>query len=815
MKRRTLDPHPLMPTNLSQNQQSTRAEVPGDGLVQVVAEAEKVAATQQVFPVTLPVLPIRSSVLFPGAIVPLTIGRDSSRKLLDSLPSENGWVAVFTQKSVDTEEASLNDLHLTGVAAQVLRVVKNEGSVVAIVSARERIRARGVVSTAPFLTVEVDYLESRPNPDSPTWEAAVVSLRDSALKLLSMKTEMPDQIAAFIRDLGDGGKLADFIAGGLEVETAEKQAVLDELDPFKRVKLSQRLVSKQLKIASISDKIQQDVQSQFTDAQRKAWLHEQMRAIQKELGEDEEGEKSAAQEWRDKIEAAGLPAAALEQAHRELKRLDYIHEGSPEFGVISTYLETLTSLPWNKETEDTLDLARARRILNRDHHGLEKVKRRLLEFLAVRKLNPKGHSPILCLLGPPGVGKTSLGQSVADALGRSFVRVSLGGVRDESDIRGHRRTYIGSMPGRLLTEIRRAGTRNPVVLLDEIDKLGRDFRGDPSSALLEVLDPKQNHTFTDHYLDVPFDLSKVLFIATANDLGPIPGPLRDRLEIVELSSYTEREKRAIAQRYLVPRQRREHGLKKAQFDIRPEALRHVIAHYTREAGVRDLERQIAALCRATAARIAEEKTTGEVVDVARVEKELGPPKFLHDEKLDAPRLGIVTGLAWTSVGGELLHIEALRFPGKGHVQLTGQLGDVMKESVQAAWSLLRSRAAGLGLDKEVFAEHDVHVHVPAGATPKDGPSAGVAMFTALASQFTGRPVRADLAMTGEISLRGAVLPIGGLKEKLLAAVRAGIRTVLIPHENEKDLVDVPDEARHKLKVIAVRTVDDVLRHALV
>jgi len=804
-----------MPTNLPHNQQSTRAEVPGDGLVQVVAQAEKVAATQQIFPTTLPVLPIRSSVLFPGAIVPLTIGRESSRQLLDAMPAENGWLAVFTQRLVDKEEAGLDDLHLTGVAAQVLRVVKNDDNVVAIVSARERIRGRAVVSTSPYLTIEAEYLETKSPPDSAAWEAAVVSLRDSALKLLAMKNEIPDQVAAFIRDLDDGGKLADFVAGGLEVESAEKQAVLDELDPWKRVRLSQRLVSKQLQIATISDKIQQDVQSQFTDAQRKAWLHEQMRAIQKELGEDDEGQKPAYQEWREKVEAADLPAVALEQAQRELKRLEYIPEGSPEFGVISTYLETLTSLPWNAESEDQLDLKHARRILDRDHHGLEKVKRRLLEHLAVRKLNPKGNSPILCLFGPPGVGKTSLGQSIADALGRSFVRVSLGGVRDESDIRGHRRTYIGAMPGRLLNEIRRAGTRNPLVMLDEIDKLGRDFRGDPSSALLEVLDPKQNHTFTDHYLDVPFDLSKVLFIATANDLGPIPGPLRDRLEIVELSSYTEREKLAIAKRYLVPRQRREHGLKKAQCLIQPEALAHVVAHYTREAGVRELERQIAALCRAVAARVAAEESTGEVIDVAFVEKELGPPKFLHDEKLDVPRLGIVTGLAWTSVGGELLHIEALRFPGKGHVQLTGQLGDVMKESVQAAWSLLRSRAATLGVSKALFAEEDVHVHVPAGATPKDGPSAGVAMFTALASQFTGRPVRADLAMTGEISLRGTVLPIGGLKEKLLAAVRAGISTVIIPHENAKDLVDVPAEAMKKLKVKPVRSVDEVLALALV
>lgn len=804
-----------MPSNLTHNHQSTRAEVPGDGLVPAVVQAEQVAAAQQTHPATLPVLPIRSAVLFPGAIVPLTIGRESSKQLLATLPEENGWVAVFTQRTADQEEAGLDDLHLTGVAAQVLRVVKNDETLVAIVSARDRIRGRSVISSAPYLTIDVEYLETKPHPDSAPYEAAVVSLRDSALKLLTMKTEVPDQVAAFIRDLGDGGRLADFVAGGLEVETSEKQAVLDELDPFKRVKLSQRLVSKQLQIATISDKIQQDVQSHFTDAQRKAWLHEQMRAIQKELGEDEEGSKSALQEWREKVDAAAMPPVALEQANRELKRLEFVPEGSPEFAVISTYLEALATLPWNAETEDHVDLKRARRILDRDHHGLEKVKRRLLEHLAVRKLNPNGHSPILCLFGPPGVGKTSLGQSIADALGRSFVRLSLGGVRDESDIRGHRRTYIGAMPGRLMNEIRRAGSRNPVVLLDEVDKLGRDFRGDPGSALLEVLDPKQNHAFTDHYLDVPFDLSKVLFIATANELGPIPAPLRDRLEIVELSSYTEREKLAIAKRYLVPRQRREHGLKKAQCDIKPEALRHVVTHYTREAGVRELERQIAALCRAVAARVAGEESAGEVIDIAFVEKELGPPKYLHDEKLDIPRPGIVTGLAWTSVGGELLHIEALRFPGKGQVQLTGQLGEVMKESVQAAWSLLRSRGDVLGVSKEAFAEHDVHVHVPAGATPKDGPSAGIAMFTALASQFTGRPVRSDLAMTGEISLRGTVLPIGGLKEKLLAAVRAGLTTVLIPRENEKDLADVPTEARRKLTIVPVRTIDEVLEHALV
>lgn len=798
--------------------QLARAESGGDGLAQVITAVAAQAPSTDALPLTLPVLPIRNAVLFPNAVVPLTIGRASSRKLLDSLPQENGWVAVFTQKNVEDKEPTADDLYTTGVAAQVLRVVKqSDDTVVAIVSARERVRIRETTSNEPFLTVNVEYTPTKMSAAKGTartqWEAAVASLRESALKLLALKTEIPEQIAAFIRDLNDGAKLADFIAGGMDIETADKQAALDELDAIKRVRLVQRLVGRQIQVATIQERIQKNVQSQFTDAQRKAYLHEQIRVIQKELGHDEDGPGSPADELREKLAAAAPPQEVLDHAERELRRLEFIPEGSPEFGVISTYLETLAALPWNTTTEDNLDWKRARRILDQDHHGLEKVKRRLLEHLAVRKLNPEGHSPILCLVGPPGVGKTSLGQSIADALGRVFVRVSLGGVRDEADIRGHRRTYIGAMAGRLMEEIRRAGTRNPVVMLDELDKLGHDFRGDPSSALLEVLDPKQNHAFTDHYLDVPFDLSQVLFLGTANSLDPIPGPLRDRLEIVELTSYTDREKLTIAKRYLLKRQLKEHGIKPAQCHFTTEGLEHIISHYTREAGVRELERQIAAVCRAVAARIAEDETLPPVhVAPAYVEEQLGPPKFLHDERLHVAQVGIATGLAWTSVGGEILHIEALRFPGKGQVQLTGQLGEVMKESVQAAWSLLRSRAAVLSIDQKAFSDYDVHVHVPAGATPKDGPSAGIAMFTALTSLFCHRPVRADVAMTGEISLRGAVLPIGGLKEKLLAAVRAGVKTVLIPHENEKDLVELPAEAKKRLTIIPVRSVDEVLPH---
>ncbi len=802
---------------LLQIEQAVRADGRAGGeLLRVVASGGDAKTAESPVPTTLPILPIRNAVVFPGAVVPLTIGRPSSRKLLGDLPEENGWVAVFTQKNHEAEEAGPGDIYATGVAAQVLRVVKHtEDTLVAIVSAQERIRVKQMVSTEPYLKAEVEVLKTLDHAETPKWEASVATLRESALRLLSLKTEVSEQVASFLRGLDDPGRLADFIASGLDVETAEKQAVLDELDVSRRLKLTQRLVGRQVHIAELQEKIQKDVQSQFTDAQRKAYLHEQMRVIQKELGEAGEGEADFTDELRDKLIASGAPDSVVEHAERELKRLEFVPEGSPEYAVISTYVETLAAMPWTKVTDDNLDLKRARRILDRDHHGLEKVKRRLIEHLAVRKLNPEGQSPILCLFGPPGVGKTSLGQSIADALGRKFVRVSLGGVRDEADIRGHRRTYVGAMPGRLVEEIRRAGTRNPVVLLDELDKVGADFRGDPSSALLEVLDPKQNHTFTDHYLDVPFDLSQVLFIATANALEPIPGPLRDRLEIVELSSYTEQEKLVIARRYLVPRQLKAHGLTREQCDISTAALLHVVTHYTREAGVRDLERQVAALCRAVAAKVAGDEVTAVKITPAFVEETLGPPKFTHDEKLDVARPGVVTGLAWTPVGGEILHIEALRYPGKGHVQLTGQLGDVMKESVQAAWSLLRSRSAELGIDGTVFAETDVHVHVPAGATPKDGPSAGVAMFTALASLFTGRLVRADVAMTGEISLRGSVLPIGGLKEKLLAAVRAGIRTALIPKENEKDLWDVPAVAKKKLRIIPVSSVDEVLREALV
>jgi ATP-dependent Lon protease len=569
-----------------------------------------------------------------------------------------------------------------------------------------------------------------------------------------------------------------------------------------------------LEIARIQQKIQKDVSSSFGDQQRRAFLREQVKAIQKELGEGEEGVEQQIEELRQRLTEAKPPQAVMEQAERELRRLSHLHPASPEYSVIVSYVETLAELPWSKLTEDNLDLDRARKILDRDHFGLEKVKRRLIEYLAVRKLNPEGHGPILCFLGPPGVGKTSLGQSIADALGRKFARLSLGGVHDEAEIRGHRRTYIGSMPGRLIQEIRRAGSRNPVLMLDEIDKVGADFRGDPASALLEVLDPRQNHAFVDHYLDVPFDISQVMFICTANQMDTVPPPLRDRMEVIEMPGYTDREKLEIARRYLVKRQLKEHGLKNGQCRFETTALQRIIHDYTREAGVRELDRQIAAVCRSVAARIAGGELTECTVTPDEVEKILGPAKYIRESKLATGRPGVVTGLAWTPTGGDILHIEALRYPGKGNILLTGQIGDVMKESAQAALSLVKSRAKELAIPDDAFKDVDLHIHVPAGAVPKDGPSAGVAMFTAIASLFSNRPVRPDVAMTGEITLRGLVLPIGGLKEKTLAALRAGVKTALIPKLNEKDLADVPAEVKEKLEIKTVETVDDVLAAAL-
>lgn len=767
-------------------------------------------------PSTVPILPTRRLVAFPGIVLPITIGRAGSRKLLEESLPQSKIIGLFTQKNPDQDDPGPDDLARIGVAASVLKLIRQpDDRVTIIVSTLERIAIRKVLQTDPFINAEVEVLKSTPPPENDKeWQATVQQLRQSAIRLMELTPDVPEQIRVILEDLEDPGRLADLIASGLNVEVAQRQDLLEELDTARRVRAVLERVSAQLEIAELQQKIQKDVASQLTEAQRRAYLHQQVKAIQKELGESEEGTDEQIADLRKLLEESQPPKDVMEQADRELRRLSRLHPASPEFSVIVSYVETVAELPWNKVTEDHLDLAHAQQVLDKDHYDLEKVKRRLIEYLAVRKLNPAGHGPILCLLGPPGVGKTSLGQSIADALGRKFVRMSLGGVRDEAEIRGHRRTYIGSMPGRLIQELRRAGTRNPVMMLDEIDKLGADFRGDPASALLEVLDPRQNHAFVDHYLDVPFDLSQVIFIATANDIDPVPPALRDRMEVIEIAGYTNREKLEIARRYLVPRQLKENGLTTEQCTFESAALAKLIEDYTREAGVRELERQIGAVCRAMAALVAKGQANAINVTPELVEKHLGPPRYIRETKLNVNKPGVVTGLAWTPVGGELLYIEALRYPGKENILLTGQIGDVMKESAQAALSLVKSRSRELDINPNSFKNTDIHIHVPAGAVPKDGPSAGVAMFTAIASLFSDRAVRSDVAMTGEISLRGLVLPIGGLKEKTLAAQHAGIKTVIIPKLNERDLPDVPAEVREELKFVSAQTVDEVLATAL-
>jgi ATP-dependent Lon protease len=762
------------------------------------------------------VLPLRGIVIFPGMAVPLTIGRASALKLIDSELPENKSIGLFTRKDEANERPGPADLYPVGVMAQVLKLIRQpDGSAVLIVQAQNRIRTETFLQVEPYLRATVSAVQTIGPSDDKALEAGFNNLKDAATKLLDLSPEIPDQARTVLANVEQPEALADLLAGNLGIEIARKQMILEEPDLMHRLRLVQESLQRQLEIAELQQKLRQDVEGQFSDSQRRAYLREQLRAIQRELGEEEPGDEEQVEQLRTKLKESGAPPGVLEIAEKELKRLAHVPSASPETSVIVSYLEMLADLPWQRETEDHADLERAKQILDRDHFGLERVKRRILEFLAVRKLNPTGRSPILCFLGPPGVGKTSLGQSIADALGRKFSRVSLGGIRDEAEIRGHRRTYIGSMPGRIIQEIRRLGVRNPVLMLDELDKVGTDIRGDPASALLEVLDPRQNHTFVDRYLDVPFDLSHVIFIGTANYVEGIPGPLRDRMEMINIPGYTETEKLRIAQNYLVPRQLAEHGLKPEQCQFTEEAILAIIQEYTYEAGVRDLERRVGAVCRSVAAEIAKGVKAEVLASPSFVRAVLGnAARSIREQRLSQDLVGVVTGLAYTPTGGDVLFVEATRYPGKGQLLLTGQVGDVMRESMQAAYSLVKSRAKQLGIDPEVFGQSDVHIHVPSGGVPKDGPSAGIAITTALASLFSERPIRSDVAMTGEITLRGSVLPIGGLKEKSLAALRAGIRQVLFPKANEKDLEEVPLEAKERLDFVPVSEIDEVLEIAL-
>ena len=810
------------PQRTEKGTESRQMRAASDGSLTAVPDqtqqsGERQTSDGETSPRVLPILPVRGLVVFPGMLVPLTIGRPSALKLVDEELPDNKYVGLVTQRNEEQERPEPADLYTVGVAAQVLKLIRQaDGTAVLIVQAQERIRLDSFLQTDPYLRASVDpFVTVVPTAEDPELQAQFNNLKESAIKLLNLSPEIPEQARSVLANVDNPEQLADLVVGNLGIDAANKQRILEEPDLRQRIRMVQELLQRQIEIAELQQKLRQDVQGRISDTQRRAYLREQLRAIQRELGEEELDEEAQAEQLRTKLREAGAPQPVLDAAEKELKRLSHIPSASPESSVIISYVEMLADLPWNKTTEDNTDLANAQAILDRDHFGLEKVKRRIVEFLAVRKLNPTGRSPIICFLGPPGVGKTSLGQSIADSLGRKFSRISLGGIRDEAEIRGHRRTYIGAMPGRIIQEIRRLGTRNPVLMLDELDKIGMDIRGDPASALLEVLDPRQNHTFTDRYLDVPFDLSQVIFIGTANYVEGIPPPLRDRMEMIPIPGYTEFEKLRIAQNYLIPRQLEENGLRPEQCRFDEDAVRTIIQDYTYEAGVRELERRIAAVCRSIAAEIAK-GVRGEVnASASLVRGILGSSaRSVREQRLEKDLVGVVTGLAYTPTGGDILFVEATKYPGKGGLLLTGQVGDVMRESMQAAYSLVRSRATDLGIDPKVFSESDVHIHVPSGAIPKDGPSAGVAIVTALASLFSGRPVRSNIAMTGEITLRGTVLPIGGLKEKSLAALRAGITEVLIPKANEKDLEDVPAEARHRLQFRPVETIDQVLQEAL-
>jgi ATP-dependent Lon protease len=768
-------------------------------------------------PKTLAILPVRGIVLFPGMVVPLTIGRPSALKLVDSELPEAKQIGLVAQRDEQLDRPQPSDLFSVGVLAQVLKLIRQpDGTAVLIVQVLRRIAIDSFVQTEPYLRASVRPIKTiLPEGETTELQASFNNLRSSSLKLLELSPEIPDQARAALISVEQPEQLADLMAGNLGIDLPTKQAILEEIDLLTRMRLVQEALQRQLEIAELQAKLRKDVEGRFSDTQRRAYLREQLRAIQRELGEEEADGEDQAEQLRKKLKESGASEAVLAAAEKELKRLSHIPSASPEYSVIVSYVEMLADLPWNKSTEDNTDLARAQFVLDRDHYGLEKIKRRIIEFLAVRKLHPSGRSPILCFLGPPGVGKTSLGKSIADALGRKFARLSLGGIRDEAEIRGHRRTYIGAMPGRIIQEIRRLGVRNPVLMLDEVDKIGADFRGDPASALLEVLDPRQNDAFVDRYLDVPFDLSQVIFIGTANYVEGIPAPLRDRMETIALPGYTETEKLKIAQQYLVPRQIEENGLTPQQCRFDEDAIKTIISEYTYEAGVRDLERKIAAVCRSIAAEIARGVKAEVTVSTSLVRGILGSgARTVSTQRLAQSLVGVATGLAYTPMGGDILFVEATRYHGKGGFLLTGQVGDVMRESMQAAYSLVRARAKDLQIDPNQFTETDVHIHVPSGAIQKDGPSAGVAMVTALASLFSNRPIRNDVAMTGEITLRGVVLPIGGLKEKSLAALRAGITEVLIPKGNEKDLDDIPIEAKQRLHFHPIETIDQALAIAL-
>lgn len=763
----------------------------------------------------LAVLPIRNAVLFPGAVAPFDVGRDKSVALVEDVHNQDGpIIAIFAQKDPSTDDPNQPDLYGMGCAARVLKALKHSsGNYSLILQGLTRIKLTEVTQTEPFLKAKVQRVVPTAKDDVEA-EALAMSLRDVAKQVIQLMPELPREAGSLIDSIQAPGALADLVAANLDAPVEEKAQLIETVEVKERIRKVLRLLTRQLEILKMRERINSQIKEEMGKNQREYVLRQQLKAIKEELGEDD-GDQSDLDGLEERIAKAELPKEADDVAKKQLKRLRSMQVGSAEYTVVRTYLDWILDVPWSESTEDNLEILEVRKVLDEDHYGLDKVKKRIVEYLAVRKLKKDKKGPILCLVGPPGVGKTSLGRSIAKSLGRKFVRVSLGGVHDEAAIRGHRRTYVGALPGQIIQGMKKANTVNPVFMMDEIDKIGHDFRGDPSAALLEVLDPEQNNTFADHYLEIPYDLSNVMFVATANVADPIPPPLRDRMEILEIPGYTRREKLAIARQHLIPKQLEEHGLNEEQLKITNEAVEELIEHYTREAGVRSLERTVASVIRGVAVKVAEGDTSSHVIKTEDDLREfLGPVKFTSEVAERTEESGVATGLAWTSVGGEILFIEVTRMFGSGKMQLTGQLGDVMKESAHAALSYVRTNAERFGIPRDFLEKSDIHIHIPAGAMPKDGPSAGVTMFTAIVSLLTGIRVRHDVAMTGEISLRGRVLPIGGLKEKTLAAHRAGIKRVIVPDRNRADLEEVPKEVRDELEFVFVKKVEEVLEAAL-
>jgi ATP-dependent Lon protease len=759
------------------------------------------------------ILPIKGTVVFPYLVVPLVVTEQKYARLIDDTLMTGKVIGLFAQKSATVEHPSSDDIYQVGTAASILKMLRfPDGSVRFLVQGLSRVKVKSYVKTEPYPLAKIELVEEKPEKNVEL-EALVRNVLDILKKVVDLAPYLSEELQVSAINTEDPNRLADLIASNLNINVAQKQELLETFDTKERLRKVFSHINREVEVLELSKRIQSEAASELGKTQREYILREQLKAIQRELGEADD-RTAEVEEFKKKIKLAKMPQEALEAAQKELDRLSKMNPAAAEYTVSRTYLDWLVNLPWSKGTEDVLDIQKAKKVLDEDHYDLEKVKERILEHLAVRKLKKDMKGPILCFVGPPGVGKTSLGISIARAMGRKFNRISLGGMRDEAEIRGHRRTYIGALPGRVIQGIRRAGSNNPIFMLDEVDKIGQDFRGDPASALLEVLDPEQNNTFSDHYLDVNFDLSKVMFITTANVLDPVPRVLRDRMEVIELAGYTDLEKLQIAKKHLIPKELGNHGLNPDDLIFQDQAIKKIANDYTREAGLRNLDREIATICRKVAKMVASGQKKKVEVTPGNLEKFLGPVKFFQDMVQRTPQIGVVPGVAWTQTGGDLMFVEATKMKGKKSLTLTGYLGEVMKESVQTALSYIRSASNKLGIDENFFDKYDIHVHVPAGAIPKDGPSAGITMATAIASLLLERPIKSKLAMTGELTLRGDVLPIGGLKEKTLAAYRAGVQTLILPKENQKDMVEIPDEIKKKIKFLFVETMDQVLKLAL-